>query len=85
MDATFDESARPRRSKKSPRSIRQAAGPLRASRALDDVSLEIGWGEVFGLIGPNRAGKTTLVKILLSICSPSEGRILRLGCPVVGS
>ena len=32
----------------------------------------IGWGEVFGLIGPNRAGKTTLVKILLSICRPTR-------------
>jgi ABC-2 type transport system ATP-binding protein len=46
--------------------------------ALDQVSLSIGWGEVFGLIGPNRAGKTTLVKILLSICRASDGRIMRL-------
>jgi len=49
--------------------------------ALDDVSLSIGWGEVFGLIGPNRAGKTTLVKVLLSICRPTGGRIMRLECP----
>jgi ABC-2 type transport system ATP-binding protein len=49
--------------------------------ALDDVSLEIPWGEVFGVIGPNRAGKTTLIKILLSICHPSDGRIMRLECP----
>jgi ABC-2 type transport system ATP-binding protein len=46
--------------------------------ALDEVSLTVGWGEVLGLIGPNRAGKTTLVKILLSICRPSSGRIMRL-------
>lgn len=46
--------------------------------ALDEVSLSVGWGEVLGLIGPNRAGKTTLVKILLSICRPSRGRIMRL-------
>jgi ABC-2 type transport system ATP-binding protein len=49
--------------------------------ALDGLSLEIPWGETFGLIGPNRAGKTTLVKILLSICQPSDGRIMRLECP----
>jgi ABC-2 type transport system ATP-binding protein len=57
------------------------AGPFRRSgvRALDDVSLSISAGEVFGLIGPNRAGKTTLVKILLSICRPTSGRIQRLG------
>lgn len=49
--------------------------------ALDDINLSIGWGEVFGLIGPNRAGKTTLVKVLLSICQPTSGRIMRLECP----
>ena len=41
--------------------------------ALDEVSLIVGWGEVFGLIGPNRAGKTTLVKAL-SIDLPPHGR-----------
>ncbi|MGD9723024.1 MAG: ABC transporter ATP-binding protein [Pirellulales bacterium] len=49
--------------------------------ALDDVSLSVGWGEVFGIIGPNRAGKTTLIKILLSICHPGAGRIMRLERP----
>ncbi len=34
---------------------------------------------MFGLLGPNRAGKTTLVKALLSICRPTSGTILRLG------
>src|SRR5471032_3327234 len=49
--------------------------------ALDNVNLSVFWGEVFGLIGPNRAGKTTLVKILLSICHPTSGRIMRLERP----
>ncbi len=53
----------------------------RSISALDDVSLVVPWGEVFGLIGPNRAGKTTLVKILLSICHPTSGRGMRLECP----
>src|SRR5262249_9114493 len=53
--------------------------PGRAVQALQDVSLEIKPGEVFALLGPNRAGKTTLVKILLGLCHPSGGRILRLG------
>ena len=47
--------------------------------ALDGVSFSIAAGEVFGMVGPNRAGKTTLVKILLSICRPTSGRIMRLG------
>jgi ABC-2 type transport system ATP-binding protein len=49
--------------------------------ALDQVSFAVPWGEVLGLIGPNRAGKTTLVKILLSICHPTDGRVMRLECP----
>ena len=53
----------------------------RAVWALRHVSLAVPQGAVFGLIGPNRAGKTTLVKTLLSICRPTEGTILRLGQP----
>jgi ABC-2 type transport system ATP-binding protein len=54
-------------------------GPL---RAVDGVSFEVAAGEVFGLLGPNRAGKTTLVKMLLSLCRPTSGQVSRLGEPV---
>ncbi|MCX7701340.1 MAG: ABC transporter ATP-binding protein [Gemmataceae bacterium] len=50
-------------------------------RALDQVSLRVEHGEVLGLIGPNRAGKTTLIKLLLSLSRPTSGRIERLGQP----
>ena len=40
-----------------------------------DVTLTVARGSVFGLIGPNRAGKTTLVKTLLSICRPTSGTV----------
>src|SRR5438874_4365470 len=50
-------------------------------RAVDGVSFRVGPGEVFGLLGPNRAGKTTLVKLLLSLCRPTSGKVLRLGSP----
>jgi ABC-2 type transport system ATP-binding protein len=50
--------------------------------AVADVSLRVEPGEVFGLVGPNRAGKTTLVKVVLSLCRPTAGRACRLGRPV---
>ena len=68
-------------SKKSLSSTPPPGGPGACCAALDGVSLSIEPGEIFGLVGPNRAGKTTLVKILLSICRPTTGRVLRLGAP----
>jgi ABC-2 type transport system ATP-binding protein len=50
-------------------------------RAVAGVSFRIEPGEVFGLLGPNRAGKTTLVKLLLSLSRPTAGRVQRLGRP----
>jgi len=47
--------------------------------ALRSVSLKVPAGGVFGLLGPNRAGKTTLVKLLLSLARPTAGTITRLG------
>ena len=44
-----------------------------ALQALSDVSLAVGQGEVFGLIGPDGAGKTTLFRILCSLLLPDEG------------
>jgi ABC-2 type transport system ATP-binding protein len=54
----------------------------RKVEAVRGVSLRIDPGEVFGLLGPNRAGKTTLVKMLLGLCRPTAGTIRRLGQPV---
>jgi ABC-2 type transport system ATP-binding protein len=59
--------------------------PLRPGRtvhALRGVSFAVEPGEAFALLGPNRAGKTTLVKILLGLCHVSGGRVQRLGQPL---
>lgn len=42
-------------------------------RALDDVSLDVREGEIFGLIGPDGAGKTSLFRILTTLMDPDEG------------
>jgi ribose transport system ATP-binding protein len=47
--------------------------------ALKDVSIDIGRGEVVGLIGENGAGKSTLMKILSGVYQPDAGRILIAG------
>jgi ABC-2 type transport system ATP-binding protein len=50
--------------------------------AVKNVSLTIPAGSVFGLLGPNRAGKTTLVKLLLNLSKPTTGMMTRLGEPI---
>src|SRR5512137_2941649 len=45
-----------------------------AIHAVQDLSLDIQRGEVFGFLGPNGAGKTTTVRLLCSLIAPSAGR-----------
>lgn len=51
--------------------------------ALDNVSLEIESGEMFGLIGPDGAGKSTLYRILATLLRPDSGSASLLGLDAV--
>jgi ABC-2 type transport system ATP-binding protein len=51
--------------------------------AFDDVSFEVGRGEVFGFLGPNGAGKTTTVRTLGTLISPTSGSAMVAGLPLV--
>ncbi len=48
-------------------------------RAVDDVSFEIGAGEVVGFLGPNGAGKTTTMRMLTGYLPPTDGTALVAG------
>jgi ribose transport system ATP-binding protein len=47
-------------------------------KALDDVSLEVGSGEIVALVGQNGSGKSTLVKVLAGVHQPDPGSITEL-------
>lgn len=61
-------------------SISKRFGPI---VALDTVSFAVEKGELFGFIGPDGGGKTTLFRILVSLLKPDAGRATVLGLDVV--
>jgi branched-chain amino acid transport system ATP-binding protein len=52
--------------------------------ALKTVSVAVGKGEIYGLVGPNGSGKTTLVNAITGFYPPQEGRILFEGKQISG-
>src|SRR5205823_12095881 len=51
----------------------------RDGRAVEEISFEIGPGEVVGFLGPNGAGKTTSLKMLAGLLYPTSGEARVLG------
>ncbi len=49
------------------------------TEALKDISFEVNEGEIFGFIGPDGAGKTTLFRIMATLLLPDEGKMEVLG------
>lgn len=48
-------------------------------RAVDNVNLEVGTGEIYGFLGPNGAGKSTTIKILVTTLFPTSGEATVMG------
>lgn len=63
--------------------INQITKKYKKHTALDSVSFQIEDGELFGVIGPDGAGKTTLFRIITSLVLPSSGSVMVNGFDVV--
>ncbi len=63
--------------------IRGLRKDFRAVAAVDGVTMTIPRGEVFGLVGPDGAGKSTLIRMLATVLEPTEGDAFIFGKSVV--
>ncbi len=54
-----------------------------ALKAVDDLSLTVARGEIFGFVGPDGAGKTTTMRLLAAIMEPTSGDAWVNGCHIV--
>jgi ABC-2 type transport system ATP-binding protein len=55
---------------------------FRRQIAVDRIDLEVPGGAVYGFLGPNGSGKTTTIRMLLGLISPTAGEISLLGFPM---
>ncbi|MBK6620187.1 MAG: ABC transporter ATP-binding protein [Saprospirales bacterium] len=54
-----------------------------ALAAVDEVSLHVQEGEIYGFLGLNGAGKTTVIRMLLGLARPSSGKVFLEGMPII--
>ena len=64
-------------------SIQHISKSYKEVQAITDISLEVQKGELFGLIGPDGAGKTTLMRILMTLLIQDEGTATMNGFDVI--
>ena len=65
-------------------SVQSLAGGYGATQVLYDVSLEVGEGEIVGLLGRNGMGKTTTISTLFGLLAPMSGSVSLDGADIAG-
>ena len=63
--------------------INSLSKEFRTVKAVDNISLQINEGEIFGFLGPNGAGKSTTMMILTTLLKPTSGKVLVGGFDVL--
>jgi ABC-2 type transport system ATP-binding protein len=63
--------------------LRQVSRQFAGVTAVDRLSLTVYQGEIFGLVGPDGAGKTTTLRMICGLMNPSEGEIRVAGLNVI--
>ncbi len=63
--------------------LKQLSRHFGGVRAVDGLELNIGKGQIFGLIGPNGSGKSTTVNLVTGLFAPTSGEILLDGKSIV--
>lgn len=53
------------------------------SRAVDDVTFQVRYGEIYGVLGPNGSGKSTLIRAMSTLLIPDQGTVQIFGLDVV--
>lgn len=64
--------------------IRHLSKTYRKNTVLRDISLELHEGHIYGLVGPNGCGKTTLMRCICGFTQPTSGYVIVNGCLVGG-
>ncbi|MEI8403568.1 MAG: ATP-binding cassette domain-containing protein, partial [Alcaligenaceae bacterium] len=63
--------------------IQHLSKSFKGKLAVDDLSLEVGQGEVLGFLGPNGAGKSTTMRMITGFIPPTGGSISVCGFDVL--
>jgi ABC-2 type transport system ATP-binding protein len=64
-------------------SVRNLVKTFGAQRAVDDLTFEIGGGQIVGFLGPNGAGKSTTLKMLTGMIEPTSGSATVVGYDII--